>query len=198
MGTATSLLAIILGVVQVATIPSTSTPIERIRTRTPANDLSTLDVTHLAGFFKNPGPSLLKRIGGSSLSGDELYLLPDRTYVYIEWADISPEIICDKGSWIFSSGVVHLSSAPDVKWDPRIDRELVAVRRPSVPNEVLLIGVHRDLTYFEENDGADAEGMLLEVAKERSKELKMPQVTKLKGKLIRDFWKPEFFGKGDK
>lgn len=36
---------------------------------------------------------------GSGLSGSELYLFDDDTYIYTEWADVEPETIYDKGRW---------------------------------------------------------------------------------------------------
>ena len=45
---------------------------------------------------------------GSGLSGEDLYLFPDRSYYYVHWADIEPPTIYDKGFWSFSQGVLEL------------------------------------------------------------------------------------------
>jgi len=47
---------------------------------------------------------------GSGLSGSELYLFPDGTYMYTEWADIFPETLYDRGTWLCSESLIRLSS----------------------------------------------------------------------------------------
>src|ERR1700741_1698732 len=42
------------------------------------------------------------------LSGDDLYLFPDKTYIYLEWTDILPETVYDKGAWSFDGRFVRL------------------------------------------------------------------------------------------
>jgi hypothetical protein len=183
-------LAILFALLQVGTSPSASNPIARMRAKTPVEDLSSLDAAHIAGVFKNPGKSLIKRIG-LALSGDILYLFPDGTYIYSEWSDISPETISDKGAWTYSQGLVQLVSDPEVKWNAGIDRRLIALRRSSMQDETLLIEVTR-LPDFEEKAGEDPELMLLFVAKERSKPLQASEVPKLKASLMKELWHPKF------
>jgi hypothetical protein len=182
-------LAILLALLQVGTAPSASNPIARIRAKTPVEDLSSLDAEHIAGVFKNAGKSLIKRIG-PTLSGDILYLFPDGNYIYCEWSDISPEAISDKGAWTYSQGLVQLTSDPEVKWNAGIDRRLIALRRSSIQDEILLIEV-TSLPYFEEKAGDDPESMLLILAKERSKPLKSSEVPKLKASLMKNLWNPK-------
>ena len=181
-----SAFVVLLALLQVG--PSASTLIERIQAKTPVEDVSSLDVAHIAGVYKNPGTSLIKEIGGA-LSGDVLYLLPDGTYIFTEWSDISPEAISDKGAWTFSHGLAELASDTDVKWKPGIDRRLIAVRRPAKRDEILLFEVGR-LPDFEVNAGKDPESMLLIVAKERYKRLRASETPKLKSSLMRNLWNP--------
>ncbi len=183
-------LAILFALLQVGTAPSAFNPIARIRARTPVEDASSLDATHIAGVFKNPGKSLIKRIG-PALSGDILYLFPDGTYIYCEWSDISPETISDKGAWTYSQGLVQLASDPEVKWNAGIDRQLIALRRSSMQDEILLIEATR-LPYLEEKAGDDPELMLLIVAKERSKPIPSSEAPKIKASLMKKFWNPKF------
>ncbi|PYT49663.1 MAG: hypothetical protein DMG43_15745 [Acidobacteria bacterium] len=183
-------LAILFALLQVGTAPSASNPIARIRAKTPVEDVSSLDAVHIAGVFKNPGKSLIKRIG-PALSGDILYLFPDGTYIYCEWSDISPETISDKSAWTYSQGLVQLASDPEVKWNAGIDRQLIALRRSSVQDEVLLIEV-TGLPYFEQKAGDDPESMLLIVAKERSKPIPSSEAPKIKASLMKKFWNPKF------
>src|SRR3989475_13197660 len=116
----------------------------------------------LAGKDSNPP----KEFHGG-LSGDDLYLFPDGTYIYCEWADIEPLTVRDKGAWKLADGVVVLTSDSDVTWDPGVERKYVAVHRRVRPREILFVGVGRDLSYFEENAKDDPETQLFVVAKER-------------------------------
>jgi hypothetical protein len=181
---------ILFALLQVATAPSGLSLIERVRAKTPVKDLSSLDAAQVAGVFKNPGKSLMKQIG-PGLSGDVLYMFPDGTYVYTEWSDVSLETISDKGVWTYSGRVVQLVSDPEVKWNPGIDRQLIALRRSSIQGEVLLIEVTR-LSDFEEKTGDNPESMLLIVSKERSKPLQASEVLKLKASLMKKLWNPKF------
>jgi len=49
------------------------------------------------------------------LAGDELYLFPDNTYVYLHWADVMPIEICDRGTWEYRDGFVVLKTDETVK-----------------------------------------------------------------------------------
>jgi hypothetical protein len=77
---------------------------------------------------------------GPGLSGENLYLFPDGTYLDTQWADIFPETICDEGSWGCQDGwVVLRTDGPkdngprmflpltarlnEVRWGDRTDRE---------------------------------------------------------------------------
>jgi hypothetical protein len=186
-----SFLAILLSLIQLATPASASKPIERLCAKTPVTGLSAIDAAHIAGIFKNPGKSLIKRIGGA-LSGETLYLFRDGTYIYSEWADISADTVYDKGAWTYSGGLVQLVSDPEVKWKPEIDRQLVAFRRASVPDEILLIEITQRLADFEKQAGDDPELTLLYIAKERFKKLQASDSSKLKARLMKDCWNPHY------
>jgi hypothetical protein len=154
--------------------------LDRIRAKVPVQEVSTDSIADISGHYSSPGPTVVKRIGGV-LSGDELYLFPDGTYIYMEWSDVSPMGIRDKGTWHYSENVVRLTSDKDIKWDPGVDRELVAFRRASVKDEVFLMGSPRDLKYFETAvDNNDTEWLLLTGSKERTGSIKPAGVAKLK------------------
>ena len=91
-----------------------------------------------------------KYASGGGLSGHILHLFPDGTYLYCRWADIEPLTGYDKGTWRISGALLELVSDPDVTWNPQAERQYAVVRRESHPEEVLLIGLERDLPYFEE------------------------------------------------
>lgn len=171
---------------------ATLTPLERLQAKVPVESVVPGDVPILAGYYKNPSGELIKNIGGA-LSGDELYLFPDRTYIYCEWADIQPLTIYDKGQWTFENGAVELKSDPDVTWDPVADRAYVAVRRRSKKNEILLVGVHSDLSRFEAETQDNSELTLLYIVKKRESTIARPKIARVKARLLRESWHPELF-----
>jgi hypothetical protein len=84
----------------------------------------------------------------------------------MEWSDVSPMGIRDKGTWHYSENVVRLTSDKDIKWDPGVGRELVAFRRARVKDAVFLMGSPHDLKYFETAvDNNDTECCSLRVPK---------------------------------
>src|SRR6266480_6371654 len=103
---------------------------------------------------------------GAGLSGDDLYLFPDGTYIYNEWADIEPTTIRDKGTWKIAEGLVQLTSDRDVTWDAGAERKYIAVRRRSRTDEILLIGTEGALIRFEEDAKDEPEIELLVVCKQ--------------------------------
>ena len=145
----------------------------------------------LAGKDSNPP----KEFHGG-LSGDDLYLFPDGTYIYCEWADIEPLTVRDKGAWKLADGLVVLTSDRDVTWDPDTEPKYVAVRRRSHYHEILLVGIGRDLSYFEENAKDDPETQLLVVAKERAKTFRPATAVKAKAELMKQSWRPAYFRAG--
>jgi hypothetical protein len=44
----------------------------------------------------------------TGLEGSDLYLFPDKTYLYLDWADIWPRTIWDKGTWAYQQGLIML------------------------------------------------------------------------------------------
>jgi hypothetical protein len=166
--------------------------LERLQARTPVEFVEPLDTSRVTGRYTNPPKDLVRRIGGV-LSGDELYLFPDGTFIYCEWADIRPLSIYDKGRWTFTNGVVELKSDTDVTWDPRADRTYIAVRRRSQRNEVLLVGLQSELPHFEQAAGRDPELMLLIVSKGRRSKLTRATGEKIKARLLEESWHPEDF-----
>jgi hypothetical protein len=170
----------------------TLNPLERLQAKVSVGPLGTVDKSGLAGLYTNPPKDLVRRIGGV-LSGDELYLFPDGTFIYCEWADIQPLTIYDKGQWTFTNGAVNLKSDADVAWDPKADRTYLAVRRQSHRSEILLVGVHTDLTHFEQEARDDPETMLLIVSKGTRSKLTPAGSKRIKKKLFQESWRPQAF-----
>lgn len=65
---------------------------------------SVFTVIELAGHYALPGDTF--SVGG--LAGEDLYLFPDSTYIYVKWADIEPTTVHGKGGWIITNSVVSL------------------------------------------------------------------------------------------
>jgi hypothetical protein len=181
---------------QVGTTPTAREAVERIRARTLVEAVSVGSSEQLAGRYTSTSKELGKRIGGF-LSGDDLYLLPDGTYIYCEWADIEPTTVYDKGTWMATGGLVELKSDPEVTWDPgkyrRYDRRYAAFHRTSRNKEIMLIGVDYALPHFEEVAGDDPAFMLLVVGKKRDATFNRAAARALKARLLKESWRPEYF-----
>jgi hypothetical protein len=167
-------------------------PIERLQAKVSVESLDVADASRLAGHYSNPPKELVRLIGGV-LGGNDLYLFPDGTYIYCEWADIQPLTIYDKGKWRFTNGVVELKSDPDVTWDPEADRTYVAVRRRSKTKEILLVGVHSDLPRLETETKNDQQTTLLYAVKKRDGTITRSKTAKVKARLLRECWRPGLF-----
>jgi len=168
------------------------TPLDRLQAKVQVDPINEEAPRRLAGKYSNPP----KELFGGSLSGDDLYLFPDGTYISCEWADIEPLTLRDKGAWKLADRLVVLTSDSDVTWDPGAERKYVAVRRRSHRHEILLVGVARDLSYFEENAKEDPETELLVVAKEQAKTFRPATTAKAKTELMKQAWRPEYFRAG--
>lgn len=186
-----TLLAILL---QLVNAPSAASPLDRIQAKMTVVSVANLTLVQIAGQYKNPSNELIKRVGGP-LSGNSLYIFPDNTYIYCEWADIMPNTVFDKGTWSFSEGVLRLKSAPEITWDPELERRFLAVRRPFHAKEIILVGIEKELPYFEKDAGDDPELMLLIVARLRDKAVSQASAAGLKASLMREGWRPDFFRK---
>ena len=178
-----------LALTQLTVSAQRAEPLERLRAHALVDPVTRVAAIRLAGHYT----STSKEVGRSFLSGNGLYLFPDGSYIYTVWADIERTTIVDKGSWVFSEGVVTLTSAPDVTWDPEAERTYLAVRRPSRKNEILLVGLERALSYFETKAHEDPEFTLLLVAKVRTNGFSSKAAAKLKAKLMQDAWRPQDF-----
>src|SRR6266480_1967218 len=97
------------------------TPLDRLQAKVQVDPINGVSPQRLAGKYSNPP----KEFHGG-LSGDDLYLFPDGTYIYCEWADIEPLTVRDKGAWKLADGLVVLTSDRDVTWDP--DTQLLVAK----------------------------------------------------------------------
>jgi len=155
-----------------------------------AVELVDIEAAKLAGLYQVPPPG----IGG--LSGEELYLFPDGSYVYCEWADVWPLTVHDKGHWAVSASLLELQSDPDITWSPGVERRHLLFRRSRMPGEALLLGLGMHLSILEraKKAGDDSSVVWLSLSRGAVYENR-PEATRLKAELMRRAWRPEAFRK---
>jgi hypothetical protein len=180
----------IIACLQVAVVPSAGDLVRRLQARTPVEAIPSIE---LAGKYSYP-PEEIRKLAGPPMSGNDLYLFPDKTYVYCEWGDILQNTIYDKGSWSFSKGILDLKSDRELPWNTDPDWRFLPVHRSSHSDEILLVEIE-SLPYFEKKAGRDPEFMLLLVAKQRESVINATEGPQLKVGLMRDAWKPDSFQK---
>jgi hypothetical protein len=183
---------------------------------------ATLTIKGLSGHYADPGPTLRKNCPGA-LSGCDLYLFPDRDYMYVEWADIMPPTIFDKGKWSVRNGLLVLASDGSMpKHERPRDRLYLPITLPQNAGErmllmgtgevraapatftpaegtqrpVLLMGTEWNHTYFLENAGDDPLFMLLLCSLELKEVITESNASPLKAKLMKESWKPAWFEGG--
>lgn len=134
---------------------------------------------------------------GSFLSGSDLYLFPDHSYIYTEWADIMPETIYDKGSWTLEANFLNLSPDSDIVWDPGADRRYLTLRERS-ETQTLLFGLDRTLPIFlelvEEYPG-DPQGYFRVSVLRKLRAWSQARASRVKAALLKNSWRPCFFTK---
>jgi hypothetical protein len=188
-------LTLLVLLVQLANGQSAASPLNRIQAKIRVAPVINLTPVQIAGQYANPSKELVKRVG-PPLSGDNLYIFPDKTYVFCRWADVMENTIFDKGAWSFAGGILELKSDPEITWDdPELERRFLVVRRSSHTEEILLVGINRAVPYFEKNAGDDPELMLLIVGMQKENIISQSEGSKLKANLMRTAWRPDFFRK---
>ncbi len=96
---------------------------------------------NLAGRYSN----------SDGLSGEYLYLFSDGMYIFTHWADIQPETIYEKGTWVFKNGVI--TNTPDGSLPKDIfpkDHCFLPLSIRGKKN-IFLIGANWDYSYLMEN-----------------------------------------------
>lgn len=178
--------------VQAVKTSQTNIALGRLRVKVAVEPVTGISPVQLSGQYTSSSEELRRRVGPFE-SGNDLYLFPDGTYIYCEWTDIEPVTVYDKGAWQLRDGFVELNASADVTWNSKVEREFIILHRVSRPNEILLVGAKRDLSYFEQHADADPELMLLIVSKVRSAPITSSESTKLKAKLMREGWRAQYF-----
>lgn len=172
--------------------PSREATFARLRSKIDVERVGDLATHEVSGKYTSSPDELRGRV--LPLSGDDLYLFPDGSYIYLFWSDIPPATILDKGHWIASDGEVRLTSDSDVTWNPGVERRYLLVRRHSRPKEILAIGVDQDIPNFEKNADRDPDFQLLLRSKMQVSRISPNESVQLKEKLMHDAWRPDFYG----
>ena len=133
-------------------------------------------VTHQIGYHFSAG-------GG--LSGEDLYLFSDATYIYTEWSDTLRQTIFDKGSWDMTNGFVGLTSDKSLpaRFGPRDHTYLPA--RLIGRDGLFLMGHRRGFSYFLENAGDNPALMFKIVAMRCSETLSVKNGKQTKARLLK-------------
>jgi len=174
-----------------ATRSPVGSALDRLRAKIDVERPPDLSRTALVGRYSSTPGELRQRV--VPLSGNYLYLFPDGTYLDYFWSDVPPPTIQDKGTWVVSVDVLTLTSDSDVTWNPRTERRYLLVRRRSHPNEILMVGMDRDLRYFEDHAKDDPEFMLLLTSKMRVDAFSGTDPMEVKRRLMREAWLPKFY-----
>ena len=166
-------------------------PLQRLQARVRVEPVSPFTLANLAGKYSSPTKGF-----SPGLSGDNLYLFPDDTYIYDEWADIQPLTIYDKGQWKVDDGIIVLSSDKEISWDPGEEHRYIAFSRLNHPGEILLIGIGTALDRFEEDRDIEPETAVMIFAKDRRSAIgRSNSAARIKRNLIRTEWNPAYFEK---
>ena len=181
-------ICIFIILIEVAIASAQVSPLKQLQKKISVQSVSDLTLDRLAGKYSNPPREM-----GAGLSGDDLYLFPDGTYIYDEWADIEPTTIRDKGKWTILQGFVQLTSDAEITWDAGAERKYLAVHRQTHADEILLVGTENALARFEQDAKDAPEIELLDICKERSKAISHSEFRKLKQRLMRFSWRPDHF-----
>jgi hypothetical protein len=187
-----TMLTFVFLLMQFVGLQSAVSPLERLRAKIAVEPVTNLTPAQFAGQYKNPSKELINRVG-PPLDGDSLYIFPDGTFVYCRWGDIMLDTVFDKGTWSLSGDILELKSASEVTWDPHLERRFLAVRRQSHSAEIIVVEIGDDLQNFEKEAGNDPELMLLIIGRQRDKAISQAETAKLKAKLMREGWRPDFF-----
>jgi hypothetical protein len=163
----------------------------RLRSKIEVERVDAPTLNSVSGHYSSTPEELRKRV--VPMGSQDLYLFPDGSYLYLVSTDIPPTTIQDKGKWAVSRSEITLTSDPDIRWKPRAERHYLLIHRSTHANEILIVGADADSRYFEQNAKDDPEFMLLLVSKTRINGISEEEANKLKRKLMRDAWRPDFY-----
>lgn len=181
----------ILLALQTPHLESRGTGFDRIRTQIGIESRPT-DSIEIAGLYINPPNEIAQKFDSSTILTN-LYLFPDRTYLYTERCSLIPATIFDKGTWKVEGTLLVLNSDRDVTWNPDLERRFLMLHRTSHAEESLLVGAEKAVNRFEVLAHGNPEVALLTVAKQRIKIITAEQAMRVREDVMRKEWHPERF-----
>jgi hypothetical protein len=137
------------------------------------------------------------------LSGEEVYLFPDKTFYYLEWADILPLTIYDIGTWDIKDGILEFKSDSIITWKQtsRKTEQRKYVPMYYVKNDkkvLLLMGIGWEFPYFceqvkKDKKYTDYDWMLDINSLNKKEDIGLAEYKKIKEKLFKECWHPDWF-----
>jgi len=168
------------------------TPLERLQSKIDVVSVANLTPLEFAGQYTNPSEELSKRL--PRMGSADLFIFPDKTYIFTFVTDIPPETISDKGTWSLESDILLLKSDKDITWKSRmVERRHIVVRRRGHDSELFLIGIDHQLPRFERDAKEDPEFTFLLLSLKREKTISATDVEPLRKKLMEEMWHPDFY-----
>jgi hypothetical protein len=168
------------------------TPLERLQAKIDVVAVLNLTPSQLAGQYTNPSEELNKRV--IPMGSQKLFVFPDGSYIFTTVSDIPPDTISDKGTWSLNGDTLELHSDRDVKWKSKgVERKHLVVRRRGHNDELFLVGIGWNLSYFEKNAKTDPEFQFLLDSLKREKPITAEEVEPLRKQLIKEKWQPAFY-----
>ena len=171
---------------------SEPTPLERLQAKIDVVSVPNLSPSELAGQYTNASEELRKY--GPPMGAENLFVFPDKTYIFTFVTDIPPDTISDKGTWSLAGDTVRLKSDKDITWkSKRVDRRHLVVRRRGHDDELFLVGMDWNLTQFERTAKGDPEFTFLLLSLKREKTIAAKDAEQLRKKLMKEKWDPAFY-----
>lgn len=90
------------------------TPLERLQAKIDVVSVPNITTLEFAGQYTNPSEELSKRV--VPMGSENLFLFPDKTYIFTSVSDIPPDTISDKGTWNLDADILRLESDKDITW----------------------------------------------------------------------------------
>src|SRR5579863_2646611 len=107
--------AIALFVVQTSNQKSeTATPLKRLQAKIDVVSVPNLTPSELAGQYTNASEELSRHV--PAMGAENLFVFPDKTYIFTFVTDIPPDTISDKGTWSMDGDTLLLESDKDITW----------------------------------------------------------------------------------
>ena len=131
--------------------------------------------------------------GMPALGYDDLYLFPDNTYFYVEWTDVFPITITDRGTWSYKDGLIVLYSDKTLpKGEGRRNGKFLPLNiERDGKRLILLLGAEGDFAYFKANAKANDEFMLILCTYNQTDNFVTKDYEQTKTEVYDRCWRPE-------